>query len=489
MFDGTLRPAEPGSLDWWLRRLSARLDHRRYDLRRWDDYYRGRLNLALASEKWRNEFAARFPRYSVNFMARVVDKHRERLAVQGIRYDPEGTADQEAWDWWQANHLDAESIKLHRELLAKSEGHVLVWPNEDGEPEVSIESPEQVVVETVPGKSWKRRAALKRFMGDDGRVHAELFTPDGIYKFRSRQRANDFSAPSDRWMPLVVWEREDVQGEAWPIPNPVGVVPIVPFVNRPDLENRGESEIARVASTQDAVNKYRVDAFVAAEFASFRQRWAIGLDIPVDPATGLPVEPFKAAVDRVWILRRPNEGAGEEPWTSETRPEFGEFDVTPLEPFYAAIDGELRMMATISAIPFHDLLPQAGQPPSAESLTAQDNALVAMVLDSMINVGENWEEVFRLNFLMRGDARGNLSSSELLWRDPAPKTESQIVDALTKMQSMGVPNEALWERIPGVTPQTILRWKRLALQQSLEQVLAPAPLTLLPATTSAAAAG
>lgn len=29
------------------------------------------------------------------------------------------------------------------------------------------------------------------------------------------------------------------------------------------------------------------------------------------------------------------------------------------------------------------------------------------------------------------------------------------------MKSIGVPDEALWERIPGVTPDEIDRWKRM----------------------------
>ncbi len=50
---------------------------------------------------------------------KLVDAHRERLHVQGIRIGdaPEGDAD--AWRWWQENRLDAESQKAHTESLVK----------------------------------------------------------------------------------------------------------------------------------------------------------------------------------------------------------------------------------------------------------------------------------------------------------------------------------------------------------------------------------
>ena len=54
---------------------------------------------------------------------------------------------------------------------------------------------------------------------------------------------------------------------------------------------RRAERIAAVMSNQDAINKYRADALVASEFAAFRQRWAIGIDIPVDPETGRPSSP------------------------------------------------------------------------------------------------------------------------------------------------------------------------------------------------------
>lgn len=488
MFDGTTPGPAHGTPEWWLRRLSRRLDvrlghvaaagqARTAGIRRWDDYYRGKLNLALASAKWRAEFETRFPAYSANFMATVVDKHRERLQVQGIRYGGATETDDDAWGWWQDNHLDAESVKLFRGALVNTAAYVLVWPNEEDVPEASLESAREMVVETAPGKAWKRLAALKRFTDDEGRLRAELYLPDGIYKFRSLQRDVEFS--SARWYPFARYERFQPGGEEWPIPNPIEVVPVVPFVHLPDDHNEGLSKIERVASNQDAINKFRADAFVAAEFASFRQRWAIGLDIPVDPVTGAPIETFRAAVDRLWIV--PPADPADYPNGNVPDVKFGEFDITPLAPFYGSIDGELRMIGINGPVPYHYLLPQAGQPPSGDSLRAQESALVAAVLDTQLDWGESIEEVFRLYFLWLDDARAEQRQREVIWRDPEVQQEGEHIDALLKMRAMGVPDVALWERMKGVTQQTIRRWKRLAEQQEIEggSLAPPTDLTLL----------
>ncbi|OGO54331.1 MAG: hypothetical protein A2Z32_03730 [Chloroflexi bacterium RBG_16_69_14] len=245
MLDPT-RTLVPGSLDWWLARLGRRLDDRRVPMTKYEDYYAGVQPLAFASAKFRQAFGDRFPAFSSNFMALVVDAHRERLHVQGIRIGdaPEGDAD--AWRWWQDNRLDAESQQAHTESLVKGVAYALVWPDPGTHlPEVTIESPLQVVVETEPGKSWKRRAALKRWLDDEGHYRAELYLPDGIYKFRSEQKAAWFSAPS--WASVAAWTRDEIAGETWPVANPLGVIPIVPIVNRPRLSGGGaSSELSRL---------------------------------------------------------------------------------------------------------------------------------------------------------------------------------------------------------------------------------------------------
>ncbi len=238
---------------------------------------------------------------------------------------------------------------------------------------MTIESPLQVVVETEPGKSWKRRAALKRWLDDDGRYRAELYLPDGIYKFRSAQRSEWFSAPT--WASVAQWIRDEPAGEPWPVPNPLKVVPIVPIPNRPRLIGDGQSEIAMVMSNQDAINKLRADALIASEFASFRQRWIIGMDIPIDPETGQPVEPFRSAVDRLWMVPPPDPDDPNPP-----KVEFGEFVQDRPRDDLRGHRHRGPAPGAISRTPT-TTCSRIGQPPSASRSSRRDRAQ-AKVADS-----------------------------------------------------------------------------------------------------------
>jgi hypothetical protein len=74
----------------------------------------------------------------------------------------------------------------------------------------------------------------------------------------------------------------------------------------------------------------------------------------------------------------------------------------------------------------------------------------------------------RLEALAAGEDKraASLALGSVVWRDPQFRSDSQYSDALVKLKSIGVPDEALWERIPGVTPDEIDRWKRMRNDQA-----------------------
>ncbi len=496
-----LRTAPAGSPEWWLARLLARLDARRTDLETFEAYYDGHQPLAFASQKFRDAFGSRFREFSSNFMSLVVDAPAERLEVQGFRFaDAEGDAD--IWRRiWQENDLDAGSQLAHTEALMKGVAYAIVEPSPDGVPVVTVEDPLDCVVETAAKDRHERVAALKRWVDDEGHLVAYLHLPDAVFKYRSVARVATVTTEIPAGdLPLepssVRWTRLEVPDEPWPLPNQLGVVPVVPLPNRPRLSGRswsvtgvpvrldGRSEIAGVMSNQDAINKYRADALVASEFAAFRQRWAIGIDIPVDPETGRPIEPFKPAVDRLWTFPRPDP---EDP--NQAFPQVGEFAATDLLPYKLMIETEVGHISSISRIPYHFFLgqPQA-IPPSGESLKSSEAGLVRKVGRIALHLGEGWEEVMRLCLLAIGDPRGRIRSAETIWRDPETQNEAVRTDAVLKQFQAGVIDlESAQEQL-GYSPEQVrqMRERRQA-SQGREQAAPPADATN--ATTTPIGAG
>ncbi len=473
------QPLEVYSLPWWLRRLSRRLDNRYDSLRKWVDLYDGRHGIKLVSERYRDEFARRFPEYSDNFMPLVVDTENNRLHVQGIRYGDEPESDTDAWSWWQDNRLDADSSLAHKDALIKGVAHVLVWPDRNGIPLVTIEDAFQTVVDTVPGRRWERRAALKRWVDDDAHYVAELYMPEATYRFRSTDTAD--TGRDMEWEP-VEWDGVSQ------VRNAIGIVPIVPLVNRPRLSHLsggslmdyddGTSELKTVAGNQDHINAYRMMAVVASEFASFRQRYIIGLELPIDPQSGQQMRPFQIGVDRLIVIPPPDP----EEWPDASKApkiEFGEFEQTDTSGLLQLIQSELRRMATKAQMPYHYLLESQSVPPSGESIKSAEASFVMKVADAQTYFGEGWEEVFRLNFLWRGDERGAITNSEVKWKSPESRSEAVLTDAMVKAQQFGVHPELLQERW-GMSPQEIERNRRLAAASALRDRALAAPPPILP---------
>lgn len=422
--------AVPGSPAWWIPRLIRRMDARAPAMLAWDAYYRGDQPLAFASSKFREAFGGRFKAFSSNFCALVVDGTRERMEIIGFTF-PSKRATQRAWKVWQDNDMDGQSQIAHTEALIKGIAYALVEPSILGaSPRITIEDGLDAITESDPRDRRIRRAGLKRWKDDEGHLIVFLYTPGFVWKLRS---AAPWISGNTGKIPLEPFPED---GEQWPLRNVLGVVPLIPLPNRPRLKppDAGQSEIDPVMSNQDAINKYRADALVAAEFAAFRQRWVTGLDIPEDPETGKPIEPFKAAVDRLWVVPPPDPEDPNPPTT-----QFGEFEATDLAPYQSMIESEVGAMSSISRMPYHYLLGQPQSvPPSGESLKSSEAGLVKKVETAMIHFGEGWEETVRLALLALGEgtARDRMARTE--WADPETKNEGVRADASVKLFSAGI---------------------------------------------------
>lgn len=428
---------------WWVRKLEAKLDDDQRHLKRFDDYYEGHHRLAFATAKFQDAFGGMFSAFADNWCDLVVDACEERLNVQGFRLD-DVAGDQEAWRIWQANNLDAESQVAHTEALVHSRAYCIVWPSDNDEPIITIEHPREVVVAHAAGNRKRRLAALKRYVDDDGYKRATLYMPDAVYKFVSEQKVREDGTSSlgTRWLPL------ELPDEVWPLPNPMGIVPVVPLVNRRRLLNDGVSELARVIPIQDAVNKMVADMLVASEFGAAPQRWATGLSVPINPVNGQPMpDLLPNLVSRLWTSK-------------SDKTSFGQFPQTDLTIFVAAVEMLVQHIASQTRTPPHYFY-LSGQFPSGESIKSAETGLVAKVRRKQRHFGEAWEEVIRLAFLASGDlARATVNHTETLWGDPESRSESEHTDAIVKQKALGVPDVALWEEL-GKTPQQVERYVEL----------------------------
>lgn len=439
------------SPEWWLTTMYRRLMLRTPRVLEMERYYDGDHPLSFVTSEYREEFASMLRGVSDNWMALVVDAVEERLHVEGFRMSDKPDGDTDAWRIWQENCLDADSEMLHSTALQTGVGYAMVWFGEDDRPEITVEHPAQCFVAYESGTHRRRAAALKTWIDEwTGDVRANVYLPDGIYKFKSNRAItlDDYQTKSgrDRSVSILssMWQPLESDGR---VDNPLGVVPIVEFRNRPRMLGDGRSEIVDVISTQNQINKLVCDMLVAAEFAAFRQRWATGVEIPTDPMTGKPLQAYASAVDRLWHVE------------SDTA-KFGEFGETDLTNYVAALENRVQSLASRTRTPPHYLLGSSGSFPSGESLKATETGLIAKVRSRQRHFGEAWEEVLRLSFMVLSDPRAKAEMAETIWADPESRSEAEHTDSLLKKMSLGIPMHQLWEDA-GYSPQQIDRFKEL----------------------------
>lgn len=97
---------------------------------------------------------------------------------------------------------------------------------------------------------------------------------------------------------------------------------------------------------------------------------------------------------------------------------------------------------------------------NGETLKASESGLVAKVRQRMRGHDDPTESAVRLARNLAGETVKDDVTMEIIWQNPEFRTEGELVDALTKMRTLNVPEEALWERW-GASPQEIERWKAL----------------------------
>lgn len=434
-------------------------------------WYHGEQEYPVVKSKYRDAYRLLIELSRTPWARLVVDTIAERLHVMGFRSGAV-TTDAAAWQLFQASSMNADERLVYTEALVTGAGYLSV----SGAGRIAPESVFEVTHEPAPGNRRQVAAAIKVYpLEPTLREWAlELYRPDAIYRWTAV--LPETMDPGSFVLDGVGVTRrplEWAQGEPFVAANPLGVVPIVPFENRATILGGGASELEDCIPLLRRIDKLTLDMLLTSDVASFRQKWATGLEVPDDPETGKKVEPWKAAVDRVWI-------------TESTDAKFGTFEASDLGQYLRAIEAQVAALCAISRVPAHYLMQSnLANPPTAESLVSSESGLVAKVRERQRRFGEAWERATTLALALAGVDAGDAGTLEVIWRDAEMRNPAQVADAATKLLTIGVPQRALWEYV-GATPQQIAEW---TLDTAAAELVALAAPTLPPVAPNAGAAG
>lgn len=445
--------------DAWRVALDAELTARLPRVELFSAYYSGQHRLQFATSKYRETFGDLFKEFATNWCGLVVDVAVERLAVLGFRFG-EDEADDDAWAIWQANGLDARSISGHTEAVKCETSYLCVGPprRQGAEPVITVEHPRECVTAHDPSDRRLRLAGLKKYRDINGDIYSVVYLPDRIVTFK-REGTVERAWGLGLALPYMPDGAGDWKVES-DVDNPLGVVPLIPLENAPNLLTGGTSDLAPAVALNDAANKFFTDMLVASEFTSFPQRVLTGVELPRDPITQEVVSDaqLRAAVSRLWSFEDPDARVFDLPAAS-------------LSNYVEGVDLAVQHLAAQTRTPPHYLLAKLANL-SGDALKAAETGLTARCRRKHIDFSDSWEEAMRLAFKWRSVdrpgwagaeddlRRSTMDDAETIWASPESKDEAQLADSLVKKASFGVPQEILWEEA-GYTPKQIKRMKEL----------------------------
>jgi hypothetical protein len=384
-------------------------------------YWKGKQALPVAPTGVPTEIKKLAEMSRMNVCALAVNVPAQAIGgVVGLR-DENSAGNDPLWATWQANKMDAHQSAVHRATFAYGVAYEKLLPGTPVPVSTGF-SPRQVTTAYGSDRQWPTYALQLVESGKSKRSFL-LYDDQGEYEI--------FETSENSESALKVGKTRE---------HKAGVCPFVRFRNLEDLEEDLWSEIEAVMSLQDQIDFTTFDLLVAQHFGAFRQRYILGWTSDEED------QKAKAAASRLLTF-------------GDADLKVGEFSQTELSGYLKSRQSSLEHFGVVSQVPPHNLIGQMVNL-SAEALVAAEVGSNRKNADREMTLGESWEQWFGLAGRYQGIPLGE--GAQVRWKDTEARSLAQTVDALGKMvQMLGVPAEAAWERIPGVTDQDVASWKSL----------------------------
>jgi hypothetical protein len=438
--------------------LVEKIRSRADDYQKYHEFWRGEQDLPITSTEFQSRFGTLFENYRNNLSRPIIKTAESRIRIVGFG-DGEGLG-KSAQELWDDNDMNLKSQHVHVEALVKGDGYVIVLPRSDGSPGIWPQISESCSIlydEVMPDD---KIAAMKWWVlepGDtktDKKVRVNIYFEDRIERYVSKSAT---STLDNNFQTYEKWttEPDSIDGDVpgWSTPHKVGEVPMFELNANYDIaDGWGRSDLADATGPIDAINKTILDMLTASEFTAEPQRFATGVEIPIDPQTGDPLETYKAGKQKLWTA--PNEQA-----------RFGQFGAGDLSSYSDAVALLVDQLTFTTATPSYAMM-KSEEFPSGEALRSAEAPLRGRVSDHQDAFGPVWHAVI-IAALGIGDSTAEIEGVTRKDVKPewlpvnAPFATVEFMEELkVKAETLGVPEEKLWQEA-GYTADEITEMKAM----------------------------
>lgn len=411
--------------------LLARLDAAQPVVARRDMYYRGNQPLRFMKSVVDPQIAG----FTSNLCKVAVGAVGERLNVTGVTAMVDGRdVSERAWQLWADADLPMLVQAALVDSLAVGSSFLVAWADEFGRPSISVETAEHVAVERDPITNGVV-AAVKRWVVRD---HNNVEVATHIVKYLPNE--------------IVHLERKALDDKlrfVRSIPNPLGVVPVIPLIN---LERVGDlvgySVVDDLAPLVDALNKLIVDMLVTSEAVARPKRWVTGVELEDPESVFLPDDGFVADepvpvvdVDAVAV-----EASAESPfkdsddlWVAEQADaKFVQLQGADLAGYETGVNLVVQQIMAVSGLPGHLVGVTTSNPATAEALRASEVALTSRAASRIRVFDKPLEWAVRLMVAIDAGVSPDRVEASIQWADPATRSIAQEADAAVKLVQQDV---------------------------------------------------
>ncbi|MBI1377244.1 MAG: phage portal protein [Frankiales bacterium] len=434
--------ADPKQLSpgWWLQKLDSALVAKQPRIATLNAYADGEAPLmeVKVADSVKDAFREFQRRSRTTWADLIVDVMLDKIRVAAIRTGANGDeyGDDQAWAWWQANQLDADSRALHRSVFVTGEAFVIVGqvdPEIDA-PVTTIEDPASIAIATDPLRRRTLRAALKRFVDEwTGVDHAYLYLRGENGAHATVYRG---AATSDG-----TWQWIGDQPQTLPFSR----VPVVWFPNLLSTNGkRSFGEFEKHIDLIDRINSDVMQRMVITAMQAARQR--VMHNLPTHDKNNQPIDydgVFAADPAAIWNV--PKDVDVQELAATE-----------PAGLLQTARD-DIKDLSAVTRTPLPALIQDAANQ-TGENARMIEGGQNHKCADRIASLSEGWEEVALLQFLWAGDLeRAKATDMEILWNPLEVPSMAERFDAASKAQAAGVNQSYIQREILGMSPQAIKR--------------------------------